>query len=65
MVTYFWLIRLYSISIITIIVLYGIYLQYLTDYYCSVMQDLVYRAEICGKLFGIWIIKNKDLKNLI
>jgi hypothetical protein len=34
-VGYFWLIKLYSFAIVAIIVIYGVYLQYLTNYYCE------------------------------
>ena len=38
-VGYFWLLRLYSFSIVAIIVIYGAYLQYLVNYYCENEQD--------------------------
>lgn len=62
---YFWLIKLYCLSIVSIIILYGIYLQYLTDYYCSNLINDSLRKEACAKLFGVWIVTNTDLKNLI
>lgn len=33
-VCYFWLLKLYCVAIVLVIAIYGIYLQYLTGYYC-------------------------------
>jgi len=36
-VSYFWLIKLYFISALVVIAIYGGYLHYLSDYYCSTL----------------------------
>lgn len=48
-----------------IIVIYGAYLHYLSDYYCGTLEDEALRKQVCSHLFGIWIITNEDLYNLI
>jgi hypothetical protein len=63
-VGYFWLIKLYALAIIAIIVIYGAYLQYLTNYYCQNAEQLT-KEQACARLFGVWIVTNKDLKMLI
>lgn len=60
-VGYFWLLKLYSFAIVAIIIIYGAYLQYLTNYYCQLEKN----PESCAKLFGVWIVTNTDLKKLI
>jgi ABC-type multidrug transport system fused ATPase/permease subunit len=63
-VGYFWLIKLYCFAIVAVITIYGAYLQYLTNYYCTnASPDL--QKQSCAGLFGIWIVTNKDLKMLI
>jgi hypothetical protein len=64
-VSYFWLLKLYSISILLVIAVYAGYLHYLSDYYCDHLGDLVLQKKYCSKLFGIWIITNEDLYTLI
>ena len=63
-VCYFWLIRLYLISSIVIILLYGAYYHYLSDYYCSHLEDAA-REKVCGSLWSFWIIANEDLYELL
>ena len=65
MVGYFWLIKLYSFTIVAIITLYAAYLQYLANYYCENELNEVLKREACSRLFGVWIVTNSDLKKLI
>jgi hypothetical protein len=64
-VSYFWLLRLYFISCFLILVVYGGYLFYLSDYYCGNLDNKELRDNICSKLWGVWIITNEDLYTLI
>jgi hypothetical protein len=64
-VSYFLLAKLYCITIVIVIALYGIYLQYLTWNYCDSLDDLVLKSEVCNKLFGVWIVTNEDLYDII
>lgn len=64
-VSYFWLLKLYFISALAIIIIYGAYVHYLSDYYCQNMIDQVAKKTECSKLFGFWIITNEDLYDLI
>lgn len=63
--SYFWLLKLYSISITVVVLIYGCYLQYLTQHYCEELADQVKRALVCSRFFGLWLITNSDLHDLI
>ena len=65
MVSYFWLLRLYSISCLLILIIYGGYLHYLSGYYCNEISTLEPDNTFCSKLWGFWIITNEDLYHLI
>lgn len=38
-ISYFWLLKLYFIAALIVIAIYGVYLHYLSDYYCSRITD--------------------------
>lgn len=59
-VSYFWLLKLYAITIGLIIVIYSSYLAYVTESYCP---DLL--QEKCTSLLGLWVVTNEDLYDLI
>ena len=64
-VSYFWLIKLYIVSCLLILILYGGYLHYLSDYYCGKLSSIDPENKVCSKLWGFWIITNEDLYQLI
>lgn len=64
-VSYFWLLKLFILVVSIVIAIYGVYLQYLTQHYCNTLEDHTRRMEVCGNLFGLWIITNSDLHDLI
>ncbi len=64
-VSYFWLLKLYILAVTVVIAIYGIYLQYLTQHYCNTLEDPIKKQQVCGNLFGLWIIGNSDLHDLI
>jgi hypothetical protein len=45
--------------------IYGFYLQYLTQHYCDQLTDPQQKKEVCGNLFGLWVVTNSDLHDLI
>lgn len=57
--------KLYILAITVIMCIYGFYLQYLTQHYCSQLEDPVRKLQSCSNLFGIWIIPNADLHDLM
>jgi hypothetical protein len=64
-VSYFWLLKLYILAIAIVMCIYGFYLQYLTGHYCDELADPVRKLQVCGSLFGVWVITNADLHDLI
>ena len=57
-VSYVWLLKLYFISALAVITIYGGYLNYLGNYYCENLEDHELKEVVCSKIFGIWIITN-------
>lgn len=47
------------------VLIYGCYLQYLTQHYCEELNDLAKKAQVCSRFFGLWLITNSDLHDLI
>lgn len=45
--------------------IYGFYLQYLTQHYCDELNDATRKLQVCSNLFGLWIITNSDLHDLM
>lgn len=58
-VTYFWLLKLYIVVIFVVLILYSIYLTVVIQQSCS--SDI---AE-CKKMFGIWVISNESLIDIL
>ena len=57
-VSYFWLLKLYFVSSLLILVIYGGYYHYLSDHYCSTLEDEALQLTVCSRLWGVWIISN-------
>lgn len=57
-VTYFWLIKLYGFISALVIAVYSVYLQVLTQQFCSV-------EEKCEELIVFWIVSNENLYKIL
>jgi hypothetical protein len=64
-VSYFWLLKLYILAMTVIMCIYGFYLQYLTQHYCNELENKARKAQVCSNLFGLWVITNSDLHELM
>jgi hypothetical protein len=45
--------------------IYGFYLMYLTQHYCDGLQDPARQLQLCGSFYGLWVISNGDLHDLM
>lgn len=63
-VTHFWLVRLFLVTVVLALLVFGAYVQYLSWYYCT-EDDASLRTDACRSLFRIWIISNEDLYEMM